>query len=448
MKNIYKVNEEAVKKIAERVYDNGSTVINRNDLEEMFPELESEGERIELLNYLYDVHDDDEERARWIAWLEKQNEQKPADKVEPKFKVGDKVKSVIDGFECTIESIDNTCYYGDTTNFDIQDQDGWELVEQKPADKIEPKFHKGEWIVHHGTENIYQVVAVIDNQYQLKYGDNYTVQKCADVDRCTRLWTIQNARDGDVLAAHECLVLFKEIDGLNIRCYCTYHYLNHQAFYVDTLQNKTAFHPATKEQRELLFQKMKEAGYEWDSEKKELKKIENEIEIPFGAKDSELQEATYYIPKSFHAEIDDDKVVIKKGEKPAAWSDEDEKIISDIHCFLDYRTNCHLHDQETKERAKKIVSWLDELKDRVQPKPKQEWSDEDEKIVTELIGIFESAVDGGNVTFPYRLVKDYIRVLKSCLLQNTWKPSDLPHWKKSTLPNDNATGFNSDFFLL
>ena len=39
MKNIYKVNEEAVKKIAERVYDNGSTVINRNDLEEMFPEL-------------------------------------------------------------------------------------------------------------------------------------------------------------------------------------------------------------------------------------------------------------------------------------------------------------------------------------------------------------------------------------------------------------------------
>ena len=52
-----------------------------------------------------------------------------ANKVEPKFKVGDKVKSIIDGFECAIESIDDTCYYGDTTNFDIQDQDGWELVE-------------------------------------------------------------------------------------------------------------------------------------------------------------------------------------------------------------------------------------------------------------------------------------------------------------------------------
>jgi len=32
-------------------------------------------------------------------------------------------------------------------------------------------------------------------------------------------------------------------------------------------------HPATKEQRDLLFQKMKEAGYEWDAGKKELKKI-------------------------------------------------------------------------------------------------------------------------------------------------------------------------------
>lgn len=73
------------------------------------------------------------------VWLKKQGEQKPADKIEPKFKVGDKVKSVIDGFECTIESIDNTCYYGDTTNFNIQDQDAWELVEQKLV-IITPKF--------------------------------------------------------------------------------------------------------------------------------------------------------------------------------------------------------------------------------------------------------------------------------------------------------------------
>lgn len=36
------------------------------------------------------------------------------------------------------------------------------------------------------------------------------------------------------------------------------------------------------------------------------------FEIPFGANDSELQEVDYYIPKGFHAEIKDDRVVIKK----------------------------------------------------------------------------------------------------------------------------------------
>lgn len=40
-----------------------------------------------------------------------------------------------------------------------------------------------------------------------------------------------------------------------------------------------------------------------------------EIEIPFGAKDSELIEATYHIPEGMEAVIEGDKVIIrKKGE--------------------------------------------------------------------------------------------------------------------------------------
>lgn len=48
--------------------------------------------------------------------------------------------------------------------------------------------------------------------------------------------------------------------------------------------------------------------------------------IPFGASDSELMEATYFIPQGYHADIDGNKVIIKKGEEPvsndleeAAW---------------------------------------------------------------------------------------------------------------------------------
>lgn len=38
--------------------------------------------------------------------------------------------------------------------------------------------------------------------------------------------------------------------------------------------------------------------------------------IPFGASDSELMEATYFIPQGYHAVIDGNKVIIKKGEEP------------------------------------------------------------------------------------------------------------------------------------
>ena len=40
--------------------------------------------------------------------------------------------------------------------------------------------------------------------------------------------------------------------------------------------------------------------------------------IPFGASDSELMEATYFIPQGYHAVIDGNKVIIKKGEEPVS----------------------------------------------------------------------------------------------------------------------------------
>jgi hypothetical protein len=112
-----------------------------------------------------------------------------------------------------------------------------------------------------------------------------------------------------------------------------------------------------------------------DDEKKELKKIDNETEIPFGAKDSELQGATYYIPKGFHAEIDGDKVVIKKGEKPTAWSEEDEGILDEIIDFLENGTVKLQHDLSL------YASWLKSLKGRVGCEANctttKEWSVED-----------------------------------------------------------------------
>ncbi len=46
-------------------------------------------------------------------------------------------------------------------------------------------------------------------------------------------------------------------------------------------------------------------------------KLHDEFNIPFGAKDSELQEVRYRIPDGFHAEIVGNEVIIKKGDVPA-----------------------------------------------------------------------------------------------------------------------------------
>lgn len=147
-------------------------------------------------------------------------------------------------------------------------------LDEEPADN-KPKFHKGDWVIDN-LGFVHQVAGVIENTTNNTYGYDMVGDNSYFTEKDIRCWTIQEAKDGDVLACYDCIVLFKEIDGLNIKCHCAYHYMNTPMFFVDTLQNKSAFYPATKEQCDFLFQKMKEEGYEWDPVKKELKKIENE----------------------------------------------------------------------------------------------------------------------------------------------------------------------------
>ena len=88
----------------------------------------------------------------------------------------------------------------------------------------------------------------------------------------------QDARDGDVLAWDDskCIALFKNIydeDSFNSYGFvggCTGTFESRQSYH-----DIEGAHPATKEQRDLLFHKMHEAGYEWDAENKELIKIEH-----------------------------------------------------------------------------------------------------------------------------------------------------------------------------
>lgn len=96
-----------------------------------------------------------------------------------------------------------------------------------------------------------------------------------------KLWTIADANDGDVLATDNgWTCIFQSFDGCGFSSHC---FMDSQRWFcefgseVHTPDSRIngKIHPATKEQRDLLFTKMKEAGYEWDAEKKELKKIQH-----------------------------------------------------------------------------------------------------------------------------------------------------------------------------
>lgn len=88
-----------------------------------------------------------------------------------------------------------------------------------------------------------------------------------------------------------------------------------------------------------------------------------DFEIPFGAKDSELIEESYYIPKGYHAEISKDKVTIKKGEQKPSWSEDDEKnlqgIIDEIQAN---KSSAPSYDINVYDR---YLSWLKSLKQRI-----------------------------------------------------------------------------------
>lgn len=93
-----------------------------------------------------------------------------------------------------------------------------------------------------------------------------------------RNWNIQDAKDGDVLVYQngdtEIIMIFKsERDA--------FHAYTHFQVFNNTYEVNNSCvwciggHPATKEQCAFLFQKMNEAGYEWDAEKKQILRIDN-----------------------------------------------------------------------------------------------------------------------------------------------------------------------------
>ena len=226
--------------------------------------------------------------------------QKPTNKVEPKFKPGDTMRTLQeanDGYTGgmpVVVSIDNEYYHCTNELIAIKDQDNYEFppmnVKQKHDDK--PKFHEGDWVVWDN-----KITCHIDNIYQGKDSLMYLITDTHNMvrgysvksfDNNTRLWTISDAKDGDILVdksgGRECPFIFKGTKPSDIKTdmlqpltalgYCGIGGagFTKSSGWGDTVN--CTYYPATKEQRNTLMKAITDAGYTFDFNKKELKKID------------------------------------------------------------------------------------------------------------------------------------------------------------------------------
>lgn len=191
-----------------------------------------------------------------------------------------------------------------------------------------------------------------------------------------KVWSIYNAKNGDVLNSErvQATIIFKGFadDGKHILAYCS---LQKGIFISQELPWDRDFEPASEFWKNALYDAMTEKGYEWDAENIELKKIE---------------------------------------QKPA-WSEEDETITNHLIALLQNSTT---HNAALRTVNEEIENWLKSLKERVQPQPKQEWSEEDEENLYHINALIK---DSSLEVYRQEHLSSWLASFKQ---KKHWKPSD------------------------
>ena len=436
-----KAYDEVRKKIAIRF---GSNVAD-----EIFSQFEmSEDERIrkDLIIYLRSVLSNkkygDKFIESWIAWLEKQAEQKPI-----------KEHNICDFCEDR---------YGCVNHCPMK-----LIEEEKPADKVESKFYEGDWVVY--DHRVYQVVELPKEGYiNLGLRRNGKIE-FAPSTYC-RHWTIQDAREGDVLYLQkdgkEHIIIYKGVIKERFRtfvsAYCAYNGIVDAFCFADVSRYVDIAYggimPASKEQRDFLFQKMKEAGYMWDTENKQLlslkaepngeQKPANNVEPKFREGDSiqfkgfghnrytikEVCGLSHYIntmgnsmdmsytDANFEVIKDPDKVEIS-----TVWSEEDERIRKSLSAYFAKFKPDDMWDADFSFGD--IVAWFEKQGERGtkgndREIPFDAWSEEDDDHLGRILKELENQRQRPfNRPYLDKIESDY-NWLKSLKNRYTWKPSD------------------------
>ena len=342
-------------------------------------------------------------------------------------------KTIIDFLKNIEEENESYLIFGNTTTTDMiawleklgekpQGKTALEAINEEKADnanKVEPKFNVGDWVIRSikNEKRIGAVTEILPEHYIINF-DGWSEQipiingDCIDI----RHWNIQDAKDGDVLHSmgwhNDCIFIFNGLDNWRFDepngdravatgyC-CLFVSADKMEFGMqgpDCVEVNTV-KPATKEQRDLLFQKMHEAGYTFDFEKKELKKIEqkptecikfgNEFENQISHLLVSVLNREYEYNEGFVKYVAQSLLGYAKNElKSIEWSEEDEDAVGMAIIALE-----DMYDEDEPNTTyggynlpfNKAAERLKSLKQRHAWKP----SDEDEKIRQTIINEFE-----------------------------------------------------------
>lgn len=300
-------------------------------------------------------------------------------------------------------------------------------TDKKPIGKIEPKFHEGDWVVYMGT-----TAKILDLQKHCYVGKDtnnkdFVVSYCNECEM--RKWNISDAKDGDVLSNGEMIVIFKH--------FVEPSYRQHIVAYIglDTIGGIQVTDedwelgidkakPATKEQCDTLFAKMKEEGWKWDAEKKELKKIEQKSTENLTDVDHEYYsnllsnddsdniddyayQCAYCMSHDWMKETatwEDVQKAVKLGaewkKQKSTWNEEDEKkrelliaILNVNHPNGYFKVNPIGTTNMEAMSKDELVSWLKSIR----PQKHIEWSEEDDYNLQCMIAKAVKDIQNGNV---------------------------------------------------
>lgn len=193
---------------------------------------------------------------------------------------GISVDNILAWLEREKDTSSTECVFRPTAGCDIESAAKQAVRQQQLGNKIVLAFN-GAYI---------SVEGKTDNEIVKEY--HFWLEKQGEqkhTDKEVGNWIIQDAKDGDVLADKDAILIFRGIGNSErddvIDYHCCYCY-NRTAFMVQEDLDywghvwNNELRPATKNQRDLFFKKMKEAGYEWNADKKELRQVENKTQDP------------------------------------------------------------------------------------------------------------------------------------------------------------------------